>query len=195
MDIEEIRKKAEEPYASEYARARFHIVLAGRFLNRVKGQRRLMRAVERLHRNGADISLALIGNGAEEYLLKGLIKEHRASAYMTVITGIENPYPYIREADLLVCASYYEGFNLTVAEALILGVPVLSTDCAGPDEILDQGKYGMIVENSELGIYRGLKELYSDPQLLQEYRTRAQQRMDFFDEDKIYRQIEDVIER
>ena len=57
----------------------------------------------------------------------------------------------------MVCASYFEGYNLTVAEALIVGTSVLSTRCAGPCEILDDGKYGLLVENSEAGLYNGIK--------------------------------------
>ena len=194
LPVEEILQKAEEKPDAEYARAKFHIVLVGRFLNRVKGQRRLMRAVDRLRKNGADISLLLIGTGSEEEHLKGLIRDHHASGYMTVIGGHSNPYPFIRDADLLVCASYYEGYNLTVAEALILGVPVLSTDCSGPNEILDYGKYGMIVDNSEIGLYRGLKELYYNPVMLSHYKVRARQRFSFFNEDVIADQITALIE-
>ena len=48
-----------------------------------------------------------------------------------------NPYPYIRHADLLVLASDYEGFGRVIAESLICGTPVVSTDCpSGPRDIL-----------------------------------------------------------
>ena len=106
------------------------------------------------------------------------------------MTGMQkNPYPYIKDADLLVCSSYYEGYNLTVAEALIIGTPVLSTDCTGPREILDGGEYGMIVENSDEGLYNGLKRCCDDSALLKKYREKAKLRHDFFDEDRILKQI------
>ena len=111
------------------------------------------------------------------------------------MTGSQNnPYPYIKNADLLVCASYFEGYNLTVAEALILGVPVLSTDCTGPNEILDRGRYGMIVENSKEGLYRGLKELMDNPEKLDYYKRKAKERLGFFDEEKTIKQITDLFE-
>ena len=91
----------------------------------------------------------------------------------------------MKQADLYVCSSRYEGYNLTVAEALLLGLPVLSTDCAGPNEILDRGKYGRIVENSEEGLYKGIKELLERPDLLLGYREKAKKRKSFFDEEKI----------
>lgn len=92
-----------------------------------------------------------------------------------------------------MCSSYYEGYNLTVAEGIILGVPVLSTDCAGPKELLDGGKYGMIVENSADGLYLGLKQLINSPALLDEYRKKAAERKSFFDEDKLLGQFTEML--
>ena len=195
LPVNEILQKAEEPIGGEFPEAEFRVVHVGRFLNRVKGQRRLMRSVVRLRKKGADISLALIGNGDDENKLKSYIKHHHAGDYITLITGSTNPYPYIKAADVLVCSSYYEGYNLTVAEALILGVPVISTDCSGPNEILDHGKYGMIVDNSEPGLHKGLREMYKNPLLQQYYAQKAKQRFDFFNEDRIFKQITDLIER
>ena len=109
--------------------------------------------------------------------------------YVRMTGKKDNPYPYIKNADLLVCASFTEGYNLTVAEALVLGTPVLSTDCEGPREILDNGKYGMLVENSEQGLYDGLLRLYDNPHLLEGYKKMTAERMDFFDEERILGQI------
>lgn len=170
-------------------RSEFHIVIVGRLLDNTKGQSRLINAVAKLRSEGFDISLTIVGSGSDKQMLKEHIHKCDATEYIKIIDGKNNPYPYIAQADLLVCASYFEGYNLTVAEAIVLGVPVLSTECAGPNEILDYGKYGMIVENSEQGLYSGLKKLASSPQLLNEYREKANARMGFFDEEKLIRQI------
>lgn len=189
LPVEIIRKKAEKEPKIQVHKNRFHVVLVGRLLDSAKGQKRLIRVITSLHNEGKDISLALVGGGSDEDILKKLIDQSRAEPYITLTGSQMNPYPYIKEADLLVCASYFEGYNLTVAEALILGVPVLSTDCTGPNEILDYGKYGMIVENSEEGLYNGLKELCDNPALLQEYKEKALCRKGFFDEERVLKQI------
>ena len=168
------------------------VVIVGRLLNNTKGQGRLIDAVVRLRKEGYDISLSVIGKGPDEQMLRERVKNSVASEYITITDGKYNPYPYIAEADLLVCASYFEGYNLTVAEAIILGIPVMSTDCAGPNEILDYGKYGMIVENSDEGIYNGLKKLAGNSDVLKQYKEKAVLRMDFFDEGKILNQITDL---
>ena len=175
-------------------RGKLHLVIIARLLDKAKGQLRLINAVSRLYDEGYDISLAIVGGGTDEQRIWDRIEFRNASSYITMTGSQKNPYPYIKEADLLVCASYYEGYNLTVAEALILDTPVLSTDCTGPNEILDGGKYGMIVENSEDGLYQGLKTLYDNPELLREYGEKAKQRRDFFDEEKLLRQITDLFE-
>lgn len=189
LPVEEIKRKAQQPPEVKVNKAGFHLVLVGRLLNRAKGQKRLIDAVARLHNEGKDISLALVGGGVDEQMLRDEIADKNAEKYITMCGSQRNPYPYIKEADLLVCASYFEGYNLTVAEALILGIPVLSTDCTGPNEILDNGKYGIIVENSEKGLYNGIMRLAENPTLLSEYRKKAVDRKEFFDEDKILEQI------
>lgn len=195
LPVERIVQQAKQPLSVSYARAKLHIVMVGRFLDKVKGQVRLMRAVSRLRKEGTDISLLLIGSGEEEEQLRKIITELHAQAFITIISGIHNPYPYIKRADMLVCSSYFEGYGLTIAEALILETPVISTDCAGPSEILSHGEYGMIVENSESGLYKGLKKASSDPELLSQYRKKAKQRIGFFDADIIGDQIEELFER
>ena len=193
LPVDEIRSKAELPAEHTVKRAKFHMVLLARF-DPPKGHQKLIEATVRLHGEGRDVSLALVGSGDDENRIRGLIRENFAEDYITIANGSNNPYPYLKQADLLVCASVSEGYNLTVAEALILGIPVLSTDCDGPREILDDGKYGMIVENSGEGLYKGVRELYDDPALLELYRKKAVERQDFFDEDRILKQITDMIE-
>ena len=85
-----------------------------------------------------------------------------------------------------------ERVQVTVAEALILDTPVLSTDCTGPNEVLDHGRFGMLVENSENGLYLGLKYLYQEPPLVEYYKKQARERMDFFDEEKLLKKITDL---
>lgn len=189
LPIDDILRKADEPASITINKATLHLVIVGRLEDKAKGQLRLIDTVARLHDEGKDVSLAVVGGGNDHLKIKTRIDEKNASSYIFMTGMQKNPYPYIKDADLLVCASYYEGYNLTVAEALIIGTPVLSTECTGPREILDGGKYGMIVENSEEGLYNGLRKCCDDPAVLKEYREKAKLRLDFFDEDRLTQNI------
>ena len=58
---------------------------------------------------------------------------------------MENPYPYIKSADLFVLSSKWEGFPNTLLEALACGKKVVATDCeSGPKEILGEEQYGLL---------------------------------------------------
>ena len=87
-----------------------------------------------------------------------------------------NPYAYLKHCDLFVCSSVSEGYSTAVTEALILGLPVITTDCSGMNELLLNGKCGVITENSEDALYLGLKNILEHPDLLGYYKHQAQDR-------------------
>lgn len=95
-----------------------------------------------------------------------------------------NPYAFLKKADLFICSSISEGYSTAVTEAVILGLPVLTTDCAGMNEILDDGKYGMIVPNSEQALEDGLRKILSDATLYDRMRSAARTRSDMLADSK-----------
>ncbi len=151
------------------------VVLVGRH-SEVKGYGRFLGVVRRLQREGFAFRTCFVGEGDLTQSLKEQCERDRLEN--VGFAGYRpNPYPYIANADLLVCSSFAEGFSGTVVEALILGVPVLTSDCAGMRDILGAGyEYGMIVPNSEDGLYQGLRTLLADPMALAEYRKAAGER-------------------
>ena len=189
VPVSDITKKSKAP--CDFEKKRFTVMSVGR-LHKVKGYDRLIRACARLQQAGAPLDLVIIGKGEEEEKLNSLAAE-LDFPNLTLLGQQDNPYRYVKNADLYVCSSFYEGFNLTIAEALALGVPALSTDCSGPCEILDNGEYGMIVENSEEGLYNGILKLIQDPELLEKYKSKTKERTEFFDEDTYMQKIEKII--
>lgn len=171
---------------------RINAVTVGRLVDDVKGYCRLISAIKTLHDEGLDIGLTIIGNGEDKTKIEDKISELNAGGYVKLAGEKKNPYPYIKNADLLVCSSYYEGYNLTVAEGLMLETPVLSTKCSGPIEILDNGEYGLIVENSEDGLREGLRRLATEKNLLRNFKLKALKRREFFSEEKILKKIQSL---
>ncbi len=188
LPVEDILKKASEPCDIE--KTKFTVVSIGR-LNEQKGFDRLLESVNQLNQKGLDFDLWIVGEGEERAKLEKYISENNITN-VKLLGNQSNPFKYLKQADLAVCSSRFEGYNLTVAEALILDKPVLSTECTGPCEILDNGNYGYICENSVEGITNGLNELISNPSTLEKYRNMAKTRKSFFEKDKICERIEQL---
>lgn len=190
LPVDEIIQLSQVKVVNRTHAHKLNIVLVGHIIDRIKGHSRVLNAISELVLEGKDIGLTIAGDGVDRKWVEELVNKFNLSDNVTFLGELKNPYPYIRTADLLVCASYYEGYNLTVAEALILGTPVLSTHCTGPVEILGNGKYGMIVENSTKGLTEGLREFFTNPQLLDFYKEKAKERLDFFNAKTIMDSIE-----
>ncbi len=94
-------------------------------------------------------------------LLLNHIKEKGLSDKILLIKNVSNPYPIVKLCDFFVLSSYYEGFGLVLAEADIVGKPVVSTDITGPRGFMKSNN-GLLVENSQKGIEKGLKMLYDN---------------------------------
>ena len=193
IPVDDIRKKAEEKPAIQVKKAGFHMVVVSRIEDKTKGIFRIVEVVSRLKSEGCDVSLAIVGKGIDDNRLRQLVEEKNAGGYIT-LTGVQiNPYPYIKEADLLVCPSYYEAYCLAVAEAIVLGVPVVSTKCIGTTELLENGIYGMLVENTDSGLYYGIKEFMTTPGLLDSYSKREKEKT--FDQEIICQQVISLFEK
>ena len=74
---------------------------------------------------------------------------------------------------MLVCSSRYEGFSTFITEGMILGKPVVTTDCTGMRELLGESEYGLIVENNEEALLEGMKKMLNDATLRDHYSAAA----------------------
>lgn len=168
-DISDILLKAQEPI-SEQLKGNINICTIGR-LTRQKAYGRLLQVVKELNDLGLaqHFTLYILGTGEDEEELNKYIKENRLGN--VVMLGFQaNPYKYLSRMDLFVCSSIKEGYSTAVTEAILVDVPVITTDCSGMDEILEDGKYGMIVPNSKEALSKGLRELIENPEAIKQYK-------------------------
>ena len=173
IDTAAILEKASQSADRTYPERGLKLVTVGR-LSAPKGYLRLMQIVAELEKQH-DFELWIVGEGEDRSALEQIIDEKKLRS-VKLLGFHQNPYPYVKQADLFVCSSYSEGYSTAVTEAILLDVPVLTTDCAGMDEILDGGKYGMIVENSDEGLRQGLTELLENPEALSRLKMAAEKR-------------------
>lgn len=124
------------------------IISAGR-LTRQKDQATLIRAFAELSRR-RPAQLLLLGEGELRPRLEALARELGVGDRVSLPGAVANPFPYMREADLFVLSSAWEGFGNVLVEAMATGTPVVTTDCPhGPREILEDGKWGILVPVGE----------------------------------------------
>lgn len=150
----------------------FSCVIVGSLCNR-KGHSRLLYAMGRLFELGYTFHLYVIGEGSEEKSLKELSHVLNISDYVHFIGFKMNPYPYIKNANILISSSIAEGYPLVLCEALSLGVPIIGTCCTGNMDVLNEGQYGMLVDNTEEGIFKGIKTVLDSTQTYKQLQQMA----------------------
>ena len=99
----------------------------------------------------------------------------------------------MKQADAFLLTSRDEAFPLVVGESLIVGIPVVATECCGVAEWLENGKYGMIVENSLEGIIRGMKTCLENQEIVNVYRNRISENESVLSFDKLLRDFEEIL--
>lgn len=156
-----------------YSRNSINIVSVGRLIEE-KGFDRLIKVHKRLLREGFKHHIYVIGTGKLEGCLKKQTEEMEVIDTFHFLGFHTNPYKFISKADMFICSSRREGFSTAVTEALFLGLPVVSTNCSGAHELLGRNnEYGIVTENSEEGVYNGLKQMLSNTELLNYYHKQA----------------------
>ena len=174
-DVEGIRAKAEAPIPEEFSKNEFHIVSCGR-VSREKGMDLAVEACAKLLEMGHDnIHWWIIGGGPDFQTVLAKAAELHLDDHLTLLGMQDNPYPYIHRADLYVQPSRFEGYPMTVLEALVLGKPVVSTDNGGSSEMLTEGVTGTLCPISSEGIAQSVHGLLINQSALEQMRNNVEQ--------------------
>ncbi|KAF5029992.1 N,N'-diacetylbacillosaminyl-diphospho-undecaprenol alpha-1,3-N-acetylgalactosaminyltransferase [anaerobic digester metagenome] len=100
----------------------------------------------------------------------------------------------MQHSDIFVMTSISEGWPTALCEAFILELPVVVTDCSGCRELVANGEYGIMVQQSAVAIAEGLKQLIIKPEKLEYYKQRAAARKLIFNDEIILNQVYELIE-
>lgn len=194
VDIENIKDKSQERPLINLPKNVFNIVCIGRFTPQ-KGFDRVVEAYNSLKKEKImPCQITILGDGYERSRIQEMIDNYGLENDILLLGHVDNPYSILKQADLFLLASRDESFSLVVAEAMVLGIPVMSTRCAGPTELLKNGEAGYLVENSLEGIQNGLRKVFLNPEMLDPLKRKALNSIDRFCIDNQIKIIEDILD-
>ena len=155
LNKKEILKKSKKKVKLIFKDKVLRIINVGRFVEQ-KDQLTLLKALNEV-KNKIKFNAVLIGQGILKYELNKYIEENKLQNHVKLFEFKENPFPYIKQSDLFVLSSSYEGLPNVLLETLVLDRPIISSNCrTGPKEILLNGKGGQLYE---VGNYKQLAKL------------------------------------
>ena len=192
IDVEAISALAREECPVQMDPSCFNIVTIGRLVP-LKGFDLLIKTVAELVKDIANLQLYIVGDGGDRSRLQEMISACHSQASIHLTGYMTNPYALLSRADLYVCPSRAEGFSLTVAEAMVLGVPIISMHSAGPAELLGQGKFGAICR-TEKELFQALSNAVSDPEYLAGLRRKTKEGKGRFNVETTLERFENVLD-
>ena len=141
-------------------------------IDHFKGFDRIHEALTKLYDEGYRLKWTIVGDGEALYDYKNLYANSSFAEDVKFIGAKPNPFPYVVESDVFALLSRYEGIPNTIYEALILGVPVLSTDVGGVNTQITNGENGWLVDNDDDAIYKGIKRILDNPEEIADYKNK-----------------------
>ena len=180
---EETRKTIREQY--KIPQDAFVYGYVGR-LNKDKGINELVEAYEQIEKNNPNAYLMLVGekDNANPISLENesKIAENDKIIATGGVPGAE-VYPYMSAFDVLVHPTYREGYGKVLQEAMGMRIPIVTTNVIGPCEVVEGGKYGVLVEvKDSISLAQGMVEIAENEELrktlIKKGRERAEQYYD-----------------
>lgn len=162
IDDYEIIKKSKLAPEVSFDKNQLNFISVGR-LDYSKNYLMLLIVAKHLIDDGYKFKVYIVGDGEENVTLQKAIINLKMEKHFILLGRKDNPYPYVKNSDLFLLSSRYEGLPTVIIEALILHIPCISTEVAGIYEILNNS-FGVITKNTENDFYLNLKHLLDNPQ-------------------------------
>jgi len=170
-------------------------VAVGRFAPE-KRHDRILQACALLLRETDAFRMAFIGDGLLRHAVKEEIARLHLEHNVILLGALSNPFPYMRLATGLVCASYTESFGLALVEALACGCVPISVDCPyAPRYILDGGQAGFLTPNTPEGLAEAMLSVLHFPDMARVKVAHGQEHIRQFERQAVVQKWESLLTR
>lgn len=171
LDFERIYKLCGENQKIKYDKKNINLFSACR-LTKEKGLPRAIKAVADLLREYPELKWYIAGEGQEKNEILKIISDEKLENKVILLGHLDNPYPYIKNADMLMVVSYHEAAPMVYMEAKALNTYIFTTNISSTSEILKDGLDAFICENSGKGIHNMLKNILKESERLLQHRDK-----------------------
>ena len=193
IPVEEIKKKAEENI-SDFPESEVPVFVSVGRLHTRKGYHKLIDAHAKLISEGFPHKILILGDGEEKENLRKQISEKKVEESFILAGNKMNPYPYLKKADFFIMPSESEAWPLVLAEALILQKPTIATDTGDVATMIEHKKTGFLISYDTEEMYIAMKKFLTDHDLVQGLKENLTTIESRFDNDKIFKAVEEIIE-
>lgn len=152
------------------------IITVGR-LSPEKGYDLLIRAFALIQKKYPAWNLVILGDGPMQTELERLTAQNGLSSKVHLLGKVKNPYDYLKNAELFVLSSHYEGFPNALCEAMACGLPVIATACSGgiAEIVRHQVDGPLVPPNDVTQLADAMDRLISDTALRKTFRARSKE--------------------
>ncbi|MFS0614941.1 glycosyltransferase family 4 protein [Lederbergia ruris] len=171
------------------------IVAVGR-LTEQKNHSMLIRAFKRVHEDYPDYKLCIYGDGKLRSLLEEQIQELDLVKVVSLPGNVPNIHEEISNSEIFVLPSNYEGLSNALLEAMMMGLPCVSTNCAGSNEVIVNENNGMLVPvGDEESLYFAITRLIKQTNFRKKIAHEASVTAAQFEKEAVVKMWKEVIEK
>jgi glycosyltransferase involved in cell wall biosynthesis len=197
VNLTDVVSKSAESVEHAWFREKIPIIISCAPLTPPKDLSTLLKAFACIAGEGK-YRLMIIGDGGERPRLEKLADDLGISRDFCILGYQSNPYKFVARSQVFVLSSVFEGFGQVLVEAMALGIPVVSTDCQGPIDILGNGRFGILVPRKDhQALARAISFLLENEHVRKALSSRGPARARSFSDEisneKAARIVDDVI--
>jgi len=169
------------------------IVAVGRLIEQ-KNHTMLINAFKKVHDEYPEYKLYIYGEGKLRDTLTSQIQELGLTECVFLPGNVSNIHEEIADAEMFVLSSNYEGLSNALLEAMMMGLPCISTNCAGSNEVIKHEKNGLLVTiGSEEELSKAMKIIIQDPELAKRIRHNSLLSATVYDSKRVIKVWDDII--